>query len=69
MMTDDKYDEVVKFILIGDSGVGKTSFLNQFCAGTFKQQTQCTVGLECGQRVIAQAGNRILTQLWDTAGQ
>ena len=69
MMTADKYDEVAKFILIGDSGVGKTSFINQFCTGTFKQQTQCTVGLESGQRVIAQAGKRILAQLWDTAGQ
>lgn len=60
---------MVKFVLIGDSGVGKTSFLNRFCYGTFKQQTQCTVGLEYGQRVITHNNKRILVQLWDTAGQ
>ena len=69
MIFGEKYDEMVKIILIGDSGVGKTSFLNRFCYGTFKQQIQCTVGLECGQKIVTQAGKRSLVQLWDTAGQ
>jgi GTPase SAR1 family protein len=52
MKTDETYDDMVKAILIGNSGVGKTSFLNRFCFGSFKHNIACTVGLEYGQKVI-----------------
>lgn len=45
MKTDESYEELVKIILVGDSGVGKTSFLNRFCLGSFKHNISCTVGL------------------------
>lgn len=60
---------MVKFIMIGDSGVGKTSFLNQFCYGIYKNHVQCTVGLEYGQRIIQIGDSKAMVQLWDTAGQ
>jgi small GTP-binding protein len=69
MKTEEPYDDLVRIILIGDSGVGKTSFLNRFCYGTFKHNIQCTVGLEYGQKVIKQNQRKIMIQLWDTAGQ
>lgn len=69
MRTEEPYDDLVKIILIGDSGVGKTSFLNRFCSGTFKHNIQCTVGLEYGQKVIKLNDRKIMVQLWDTAGQ
>jgi small GTP-binding protein len=69
MKTDESYDDMVKIILIGDSGVGKTSFLNRFCFGSFKRNTTCTVGLDYGQKVIKVVQRKIMIQLWDTAGQ
>lgn len=69
MRSEESYDEIVKIILIGDSGVGKTSFLNRFCFGKFKHNIPCTVGLDYGQRVIKLGERRIMIQLWDTAGQ
>jgi small GTP-binding protein len=68
MRTEESYEEMVKVILIGDSGVGKTSFLNRFCQGSFKHNIACTVGLDYGQRVIRLGERRVMTQLWDTAG-
>ena len=34
-MNSRPYDEMVKFILIGDSNVGKTSIMRQFCHKKF----------------------------------
>ena len=64
-----KHDEIVKFILVGDSGVGKTSYLNRFCYGIFQEKVSSTIGLEYGERILTFEHHRILVQLWDTAGQ
>jgi len=69
MRSDQTYDEIVKIVLIGDSGVGKTSFMNRFCSDKFKHNIQCTVGLDYGQKVIKISERKIMIQLWDTAGQ
>ena len=69
LKSSEGYDSMFKFIIIGDSNVGKTSFLNRFCYGTYKKKVPCTVGLEYGQKVYKIVDNRILIQLWDTAGQ
>ena len=69
MRTDENYEDLVKIILIGDSGVGKTSFLNRFCFDSFKHNISCTVGLEYGQKVIKVGQRKTMIQLWDTAGQ
>ena len=33
-----EYDEMIKVMIIGDMNVGKTSFLNRFCYGTYKKK-------------------------------
>lgn len=69
MKTEEEYEQLIKIILIGDSGVGKTSFLNRFCYGNFKHNIPCTVGLDYGQKVVKHNQKKIMIQLWDTAGQ
>lgn len=33
-----------KVIIVGDSGVGKTSLLNRFCRGSYSEYNSVTVG-------------------------
>ncbi|KAG5317401.1 RB27A protein, partial [Pseudoatta argentina] len=68
------YDYLVKFLALGNSGVGKTSFLYQYTDGTFNSRFISTVGIDFKEkRVIYQTENgrsqRVHLQLWDTAGQ
>ncbi|XP_077297178.1 ras-related protein Rab-27A-like [Arctopsyche grandis] len=68
-----EYDYLIKFLAVGDSGVGKTSFLYQYTDGTFNSRFISTVGIDFREKtVIYQLNGRnhkIHLQLWDTAGQ
>ena len=56
--------------LIGDSGVGKTSFMTRYSMNIFRKIFISTTGSSCGMKTlkIKNKGNYFLT-LWDTAGQ
>ncbi|XP_025027338.1 ras-related protein Rab-27A isoform X2 [Python bivittatus] len=78
-MSDGDYDYLIKFLALGDSGVGKTSFLYQYTDGKFNSKFITTVGIDFREkRVVYRSdrpdgvsgrGQRIHLQLWDTAGQ
>ncbi|XP_067403596.1 ras-related protein Rab-37 isoform X2 [Emydura macquarii macquarii] len=66
------YDEDLlhKTILVGDSGVGKTSLLVQFDQGKFIPGSfSATVGIGFTNKVVAVDGVNVKLQIWDTAGQ
>lgn len=48
------YDYLMKFILVGDSGTGKTSLLNRILKDKFVKDIEPTIGVEFGslKRVI-----------------
>ncbi|XP_015522594.1 ras-related protein Rab-37-like isoform X1 [Neodiprion virginianus] len=59
-----------KTILLGDSGVGKTSLLVQFDTGKFQTGNfAATVGIGFTNKVVTVDGMRVKLQIWDTAGQ
>lgn len=59
-----------KTILLGDSGVGKTSLLVQFNTGTFQpSHFAATVGIGFTNKVVNVDESRVKLQIWDTAGQ
>lgn len=58
-----------KFVLVGDSAVGKTAICKRFCENTFNSNQPQTVGLEFGNRIVEVQKSRIKLQIWDTAGQ
>lgn len=66
---DKGYDALVKFLLLGDSGVGKSCLLLRFCDDTFTPSFITTVGIDFKIRTIKLDGKRIKLQVWDTAGQ
>lgn len=40
------YDYLFKFLILGNSGVGKTSFMYQFVDGSFTDRYITTVGVD-----------------------
>ncbi|XP_068631311.1 ras-related protein Rab-27A [Battus philenor] len=67
------YDYLIKLLCVGDSGVGKTSFLYKYTDGVFHTQFISTVGIDFREKTVIyqQSGRQhhIHLQLWDTAGQ
>jgi len=66
---DIAYDYLIKCIMVGDSGVGKSSLLLQFIDGKFVHYHDITIGVEFGSKMIIVNGKKIKLQIWDTAGQ
>lgn len=79
IMTDGDYDYLIKLLALGDSGVGKTTFLYQYTEKKFNPKFVTTVGIDFREKRLVhhvgssngKTGNpfRIHLQLWDTAGQ
>ena len=70
-MSDGKdfdYDFLFKFLLIGDSGIGKTSLLCRFSDNEFLTNFIPTIGVDFKIKTIELNGKTIKLQLWDTAG-
>jgi len=64
-------DVKLQLIIIGDSGVGKTSFMDRFveAAPEFRQSFNPTVGIDFKVKTVVVDGKRVKLQIWDTAGQ
>uniref|UniRef100_A0A7S2J5E9 Uncharacterized protein n=1 Tax=Haptolina brevifila TaxID=156173 RepID=A0A7S2J5E9_9EUKA len=67
--SDRQYDYLIKLLLIGDSGVGKSAILMRFADDTFTSSFITTIGIDFKIRTITLDGKRIKLQIWDTAGQ
>ncbi|CDR41326.1 CYFA0S07e00738g1_1 [Cyberlindnera fabianii] len=63
------YDSILKLLLVGDSGVGKSCLLLRFVEDKFKPSFTATIGIDFKIRTIEIDGKRIKLQVWDTAGQ
>jgi Ras-related protein Rab-5C len=58
-----------KCVIIGDSNVGKSSFLVRFVRGEFSEQTRSTISAAFLTRRVTAGGATCEFQIWDTAGQ
>ncbi|XP_040579690.1 ras-related protein Rab-2 [Lepeophtheirus salmonis] len=63
------YAYLFKYIIIGDTGVGKSCLLLQFTDKRFQPVHDLTIGVEFGARMINIEGKQIKLEIWDTAGQ
>ncbi|EPR61066.1 small GTPase Rab2, putative [Toxoplasma gondii ME49] len=63
------YQYLFKYIIIGDTGVGKSCLLLQFTDKRFRTDHDLTIGVEFGARLVSIAGRQVKLQIWDTAGQ
>ncbi|XP_063157596.1 ras-related protein Rab-2B isoform X1 [Candoia aspera] len=63
------YAYLFKYVIIGDTGVGKSCLLLQFTDKRFTAIHDLTIGVEFGARMITIENKKIKLQIWDTAGQ
>lgn len=63
------YAYMFKYIIIGDTAVGKSCLLLQFTDKRFRSDHDVTIGVEFGSKHIDIDGTPTKLQIWDTAGQ
>ncbi len=60
---------LLKIIILGDSGVGKTSLMNQYVNQRFSKQYKTTIGADFTTKEVMVDDKLVTMQIWDTAGQ
>ncbi|XP_026116672.1 uncharacterized protein LOC113095335 [Carassius auratus] len=63
--------EVVQFnvVIVGNSYVGKTSFIRRFHEGLFTEEFRSTIGVDTFKQTVVLPDRTVKLQIWDTAGQ
>lgn len=69
MAANPEYEYLFKLIIIGDSGIGKSSLLTRFTDDVFMDSYISTIGVDFKIRTMVVNGRVIKLQIWDTAGQ
>uniref|UniRef100_A0A0K8TS83 small monomeric GTPase n=1 Tax=Tabanus bromius TaxID=304241 RepID=A0A0K8TS83_TABBR len=60
---------LLKVVILGDGGVGKSCLMNRFVSNRFDENSFHTIGVEFMNRDIEVDGEKYTLQIWDTAGQ
>eukprot|EP01006_Ploeotia_vitrea_P033651 TRINITY_DN65601_c0_g2_i1.p1 TRINITY_DN65601_c0_g2~~TRINITY_DN65601_c0_g2_i1.p1 ORF type:complete len:220 (+),score=27.48 TRINITY_DN65601_c0_g2_i1:97-756(+) len=63
------YDHIVKMVMIGDAGVGKSSLLLRFSEGIYDPSYISTIGVDFHISTLEHNGKVVKAHIWDTAGQ
>jgi Rab family protein len=59
----------IKLVLLGDSGVGKTSILTQYISGSVPENVSPTIGAAFVTKEVTLDSQNLELLIWDTAGQ
>jgi len=69
MGSNKEYDYLMKMLMIGESGTGKSAILLRFAENDFSADHLCTIGVDFKIRSVEMEGKVAKLQIWDTAGQ
>ena len=58
----------MKLVMVGDAGVGKSSFLLRFADDVFEDGYISTIGVDFKIKSVAMRGEPLRLMIWDTAG-
>lgn len=62
--TDQNFDYMFKLLIIGNSSVGKTSFLFRYCDDSFTSAFVSTVGIDFKVKTVFRGDKRVKLQIW-----
>ena len=65
----NKQSQDIKLIIVGDGGVGKTTFVKRHLTGEFEKKYIATQGAEVHPMEFSTTKGKITFNVWDTAGQ
>ena len=68
-LSKKEYDNLFKYVLLGDSCVGKSCLLVRFADDHFIENYSATIGVDFRFRSLHHCGRKVKLQIWDTAGQ
>lgn len=68
-MTSKAYDHILKILLIGNSGVGKSAVLLRSVGEGFDEHQLATIGVDFRVKFMTVKGKSLKLAIWDTAGQ
>ena len=63
------FNYLYKYIVIGDSSVGKSCIVAKYLTGGFEEEFKTTIGIEFGSKDLTINDKVYRLQIWDTAGQ
>jgi len=63
------YNYLLKYIIVGDSSVGKSNLLARYTQNAFFPFHDMTIGVEFGSKLEEYDNLKYKLQIWDTAGQ
>ncbi|KAK8519325.1 hypothetical protein V6N13_133247 [Hibiscus sabdariffa] len=63
-----EFDYLFKLLMIGDSGVGKSSLLLSFTSDSFEELSP-TIGVDFKVKYVTAGNKKLKLAIWDTAGQ
>ena len=58
----------IKFLLLGNSSVGKSSIIKYYMDGKTATEVLSTIGVEYAKKELNIAGEKVDMEIWDTAG-
>ena len=64
-----KKKEEIKLIILGDTGVGKTSIINRYIENKFTDNIPSTVGSNYIGKNLKRGDKQYVLNIWDTTGQ
>ena len=68
-MEDSRISAIVKVMVVGNTGVGKSSLILQFADKLFSHSSQPSIGLNFKLVDLFIRGQKVNLQIWDTSGQ
>jgi small GTP-binding protein len=63
------HENVLKIMVAGEGGVGKTTLLLKYVSGVFHRDTSMTIGIQFHEKMMKYNGKEYKLQLWDLGGQ
>lgn len=67
--TDPQYDYLLKYLIIGSSGVGKSSLLLRYIDDKYSNEHIVTIGVDFKIKTLNIKNKKTKINIWDTAGQ